>query len=625
MSGAGEADIARAGNPAGQEVFDFETAAGDRKTLLGTRTSIINSDHEMVGDISVFEEVSEQRALQASLRESESRFRALIQNNFDAVLITHGDDAIAFANREAGALLGYSEQELGALGIQALTDGAGPQLATLLEQRRQTGSARGELRLRHRNGSVFPAEVSSSVFQDRNGLTCAITILRDLTSERRAEEHIEYLAYHDELTGIPNRAYFQRAAEQILASGQNPDRSCSLLLIDLDRFKHVNEIIGHGAGDQLLKEVAARLRTCLREGDILARLGGDEFVILMQDADNLEAVSTVARKILEVTSRPLVIDDHEFLVTASIGISSSPHDGTDLRTLLRNSDMAMYRAKDAGRNAFRYFSPAMEPEGRNRLTTEFALRGALERREFAVHFQPKVNLMSRAVAGMEALVRWHNPEKGLMQPGEFIAIAEETGMIGPIGDWVLREACIQGRNLRDAGHLPLKVSVNLSARQLFDQGFAQRVADTLDETGFPAECLELEITESMIMRDTPHSILVLEALRATGVRIAIDDFGTGYSSLAYLKQFPIDCVKIDRSFIRDLPEDRDDASITRGIIAMAHNMKLEVVAEGVETVAQLEFLRIHGCDEIQGFLFSEPLVMRDFERYLSVTPAATVH
>ncbi|MEQ1881177.1 MAG: EAL domain-containing protein [Burkholderiales bacterium] len=608
----------------GHQVFDFETGGGERKTLLGTRTPLFGTGQKVIGDISVFEEVSEVRAMQATLRESEARLQTLFKHGFDGVLITRGDDSIVYASEQACELLGRDDAEMSTLGLAGLTESAKPQLRALIEERGRAGSAQGELRLRHKDGSWIPVEITASEHRDRAGASCTIWIVHDLSEQRRAEEQIEYLAGHDLLTGVPNRTHFQRAAERILAAA-GPGNECALLLVDLDRFKHVNEMIGHEAGDQLLKQVAARLHTCLREGDILARLGGDEFVILMRDAATPEAVSAVARKILQTTSSPLIIDEHEFLVTASIGISRSPNEGTDVRSLLRNSDIAMYRAKDAGRNGFQYFSSSMNPEARDRLTTEFALRGALERKEFAIHFQPKVNVFSSTVAGMEALVRWQNPEKGLMQPSDFIGIAEETGVIGPIGDWVLREACVQGQILRDAGHLPLKVSVNLSARQLFDQDFAQRVTDTLQETGFPANCLELEITESMIMRDAPHSILVLQALRDTGVRIAIDDFGTGYSSLAYLKRFPIDCIKIDRSFIRDLPQDRDDASITRGIIAMAHNMKLEVVAEGVETVAQLEFLRAHGCDEIQGFLFSEPLGMNDFEKYLGKVPSASVH
>ena len=473
----------------------------------------------------------------------------------------------------------------------------------------------------------MPGEVSSTTVSDRSGKLCASLIIRDITDRKRAEEHIEYLAYHDELTGIPNRAHFQRAFEQAITIHQRQGLKSALMVVDLDRFKNINDIIGHEAGDQLLKQIAARLRTCLRDSDVLARLGGDEFVILMQDAASVESVSAVANKILEATSRPLTIDEQEFIITASIGISLSPHDGTDLQTLLRNSDVAMYRAKESGKNGFQYFSPDMDAHGRERLSIESSLGRALERQEFLLQFQPKMQVSSRNVAGMEALVRWQNPEKGLMQPSAFIGIAEETGMIVPIGDWVLTEACRQGQALRDAGHAGLRVAVNLSVRQLYDDGLAMRVSGALERTGFPPENLELEITESMVMRDAEGAIKVLQALRDTGVRIAIDDFGTGYSSLAYLKRFPIDCVKIDRSFIRDLPDDRDDASITRSIIAMAHNMNLEVVAEGVETVPQLEFLHAYGCDEIQGFLFSKPLGAEAFEQFLDgqATPPRAVH
>ena len=587
-----------------------------RNDLAHSAAPIVPAEGEIVGGEAADEDITERRVLADTLRESEARYQALFEHSIDAVFLMQPNGSILSANAQACRLLGYTQNELRALGRGGLTEPDDPRVAALLDEHRREGAARGELKMRRKDGSWVPVEVSSTTFRDRSGELCASLIVRDITDRKRAEEHIEYLAYHDKLTGIPNRAHFQRAFEHTIATSRRQGLNCALMVVDLDRFKNINDIIGHEAGDQLLKQVAARLRSCLRDGDVLARLGGDEFVILMQDASSIDAVSAVANKILEATSRPLVIDEQEFLVTASIGISTNPHDGADLQTLLRNSDVAMYRAKESGKNGFQYFSPDMDVHGRERLSIESALGRALERREFILHFQPKMQVSSRNVAGMEALVRWHNPEKGLMQPGDFIAIAEETGMIVPIGDWVLTEACRQGQALRASGHVNLRVAVNLSARQLYDEGLARRVSETLAQTGFPAENLELEITESMVMRDAEGAIKLLQALRDTGVRIAIDDFGTGYSSLAYLKRFPIDCVKIDRSFIRDLPEDRDDASITRSIIAMAHNMKLEVVAEGVETVPQLDFLHAHGCDEVQGFLFSEPLDIDAFELFL---------
>ena len=569
--------------------------------------------------------VPDRQALVGMLHESEARYRALFQHSIDAVFLMRPDGSVLSANAQACRLLGYTQSELRVLGRQGLTDPADPRVATLLEEHRRGGNARGELRMRRKDGSWVPVEVSSTTFRDRSGAPCASLIVRDITDRKRAEEHIEYLAYYDELTGIPNRAHFQRAFEQAIAIHQRQGLKSALMVVDLDRFKNINDIIGHEAGDQLLKQVAARLRTCLRDEDVLARLGGDEFVILMQDASSMEAISAVANKILKATARPLVINEQEFLITASIGISTSPLDGADLQTLLRNADVAMYRAKESGKNAFQYFSPEMDARGRERLTIESAMGRALERSEFMLHFQPKILVASGNVAGMEALVRWQNPEKGLMLPGEFIGIAEETGMIVPIGDWVLTEACRHAQALRCAGHENLRVAVNLSVRQLYDESLALRVSGALERTGFPAENLELEITESMVMRDAEGAIKMLHALRDTGVRVAIDDFGTGYSSLAYLKRFPLDCVKIDRSFIRDLPDDHDDASITRSIIAMAHNMKLEVVAEGVETMRQFEFLHTCGCDEIQGFLFSEPLRAEAFERFLDDPNPPSAH
>jgi diguanylate cyclase (GGDEF)-like protein/PAS domain S-box-containing protein len=556
-------------------------------------------------------------ALADTLRESEARYHSLFRNSIDAILLMRPDGSILAANGEACRLLEYGEAELRKIGREKIFDAADTRVRVLMDELARNGSARGEFRLRRKDGNQVPVELSAATFKDRTGQLCASMIIRDITERRRAEEHIEYLAYHDELTGIPNRAHFQREFDHAVAVSQQYGLSCALMLVDLDRFKYINDTIGHQAGDQLLKQMAARLRACLRDSDIIARLGGDEFVILMQDAANMEAVTAVADKILEVASRPLIIEDQEFLVTASIGISTYPLDGTDLQTLLKNSDLAMYRAKEAGKNGYQYFAPEMNVHSRHRMEIESALRGALDRREFALHFQPKIRLSTRSIAGMEALIRWHHPDRGLLGPGDFIAIAEETGLIVPIGDWVLEEACRHARAMRDAGHRDLRVGVNLSARQLFDDELARRVADILDHTGFPAQNLELEITESMVMRDAEQAISLLTALHGTGVRIAIDDFGTGYSSLAYLKRFPIDCVKIDRSFIRDLPDNSDDAAITRSIIAMAHNMNLEVVAEGVETAEQLEFLQACGCEEIQGFLFSRPLPADAMTRYLA--------
>jgi diguanylate cyclase (GGDEF)-like protein/PAS domain S-box-containing protein len=612
----GMARALASGESSHNEIVEIECFDGARKTILQSAAPLISSAGEIVGGVAVNEDITERRALSDTLRESEARYQALFEHSIDAVFLMRPDGSILSANAEACRLLGYTEAELRELGRTGLTEADDPRVAALLEAHRREGAARGELKMRHKNGGWVPVEAASTAFRDRSGQLCASLIIRDITDRKRAEEHIEYLAYHDELTGIPNRAHFQRAFEHTIATSQRQGLDSALMVVDLDRFKNINDIIGHEAGDQLLKQVAARLRSCLRDNDVLARLGGDEFVVLMQDASSLAAVSAVANKLLEATSRPLLIDEQEFLITASIGISTSPHDGTDLQTLLRNGDVAMYRAKESGKNRFQYFSPDMDAHGRERLSIESALGRALERREFKLHFQPKMKVSTRNVAGMEALVRWQHPEKGLIHPGAFIAIAEETGMIVPLGDWVLAEACRQAQALRVAGHDNLCVAVNLSVRQLYDQGFALRVSEALRRSGFPAKNLELEITESMVMRDAEGSISLLQALRDTGVRITIDDFGTGYSSLAYLKRFPIDCVKIDRSFIQDLPDDRDDASITRSIIAMAHNMKLEVIAEGVETESQLTFLHGYGCDEIQGYLFSEPLDAEAFERFL---------
>jgi diguanylate cyclase (GGDEF)-like protein/PAS domain S-box-containing protein len=600
------------GETTGHHVIVIESSDGSRRTILDSAAPILSTDGEVLGAISLNEDITEQRALAETLCESEARYQALFENSIDAILLTRPGGAILAANEAACRLLDYDEKELRAW-TRRHQDRTDPRAQALLNQgERRRGRTANEAAAQGWQPGFGGVRLRDRPRPYRRA--CASLILRDITERTRAEEHIEFLAYHDELTGIPNRAHFHRAFEHALATTQRYGLRCALMLVDLDRFKNINDTIGHEAGDQLLKQVAAGLRACLRDSDIVARLGGDEFVILMQDAASVEAVNAVALKILEAASRPLLIDDQEFLITASIGISTYPHDGGDMQTLLKNSDVAMYRAKESGKNGFQYFSPEMNVHTRERLSIESALRRGLERKEFTVHFSPRCGFHAR----LRAWRRWcaGNPEKGLMQPGEFIAIAEETGIVVQIGDWVLEEACRQAQLLREAGHVGLRVSVNLSVRQLFGDGFAQRVADVLGRTGFPAQSLELEITESMVMRDAERAVKLLQALRDTGVRLAIDDFGTGYSSLAYLKRFPIDCVKIDRSFIRDLPDDRDDASITRSIIAMAHNMKLDVVAEGVETPEQLDFLHAYGCDEIQGFLFSAPLAADAFERFL---------
>ncbi len=422
-----------------------------------------------------------------------------------------------------------------------------------------------------------------------------------------AEDQLRFIATHDPLTELPNRAMFNERLRHALHQGVRYNRGLAVMFIDIDRFKVVNDSLGHGAGDRLLQNCAKRLTECLRESDIVARLGGDEFVVMIENFTGPRDAIAVAQKILHGLAKPFFVDGQEFLMSASIGISTFPDDGADVETLVKNADIAMYRAKDQGRNNYQFYSAQMNKHTFERLAMESSLRRAVERSEFLLHYQPKLDLQTGAIAGVEALVRWKHPDWGMVSPAQFIPLAEETGLIVQIGEWVLKTACEQSRQWRDQGIPGVRVAVNLSARQFAQKSLLQDVARIIAESGLTPESLELEITESMVMQNAEHATETLQKLKAMGVSLAIDDFGTGYSSLAYLKRFPIDCIKIDRSFIKDIPVDADDMAITKGVIALGHSLRLKVVAEGVETAEQRDFLQANDCDEFQGFLFSKPL------------------
>jgi diguanylate cyclase (GGDEF)-like protein/PAS domain S-box-containing protein len=431
-------------------------------------------------------------------------------------------------------------------------------------------------------------------------------------ARKQAEERVLHLAHYDGLTGLPNRTLFHQRVGHALARARRTGLRLAILFIDLDRFKNINDTLGHDAGDRVLNVISGRLRKCLREVDTIGRLGGDEFVVLLEDLPDLEQVAAVARKILAEIGEPIALTEQEVHISGSIGISTFPDDSEDMQGLMKNADISMYRAKEQGKDNYQFYSAMMNEHTLERLALENALRRAIERDEFLLHYQPKLNIGSGVVCGMEALVRWQRPGKGLVPPAQFIPLAEETGLIVPIGKWVLRTACARNKAWQDAGLPPLRIAVNLSARQFAQETLVEDVAEVLRETGLDPALLELEITESMVMRNPEHAVALLDRLKAMGVHLSIDDFGTGYSSLSYLKRFPIDAVKIDRSFIQDLPADGDDAAITQAILAMAHSLRLEVIAEGVETAAQLRFLREHGCDEMQGYHFSKPLAEEEF-------------
>jgi len=433
---------------------------------------------------------------------------------------------------------------------------------------------------------------------------------------RSALGNVRQIATHDHLTGLPNRVLFNEELQRALARAERHARPVGLFFMDLDRFKNINDTLGHQFGDRVLQEAAKRLSSCVREGDIIARLGGDEFVLLVEEQGDPAALTEIARKLLAAVSELRKIDGQELNVTLSIGICAYPADGRDPKTLLSGADIAMYRAKDRGRNGFCFYSAELQSHTPEKLALEAGLRHGLERGEFRVYYQPKIDMTSGAITGVEALLRWQHPEKGLLLPEKFIHLAEETGLIVPIGLWTLREVCTRAKAWKEAGLPRMPVAVNLSALQFREEQLVPQLAEILKSTGTEAGILELEITESMVMRDPDVAVKLMRNLRAMGVHLTIDDFGTGYSSLGYLKLFPINNLKVDRSFVRDLPHSKDDVAITRAVIAMAHSLEMNVIAEGVELREQLDVLRQEGCDEFQGYLCRPPLVEEELIRFI---------
>ena len=436
----------------------------------------------------------------------------------------------------------------------------------------------------------------------------------------RADERIEYLASHDSLTGLPNRDMFNRLLHSSMETAWRSQLQFALLFIDLDRFKVINDSLGHEAGDALLAEMAIRLRRNLRSDDIVARLGGDEFVVILGHSTERSEIEGIARNLLSAVGLPVLLSGHECHATASIGVAMFPEHGSDVHALTKNADMAMYLAKEDGKNNFRFFTPEVKMQSIERLTLENCLRQALARNEFSLHYQPKVDLATGQITGVEALLRWTHSEHGMLPPGQFIPLAEETGLIVPIGRWALRQACAQNMMWQRCGLRPVSMAVNLSPRQFIDENLLQDIDEALAASGMSPVLLQIEVTESMMMRDVARAIKVLDAIQSRGIRIAIDDFGTGYSSMSLMKQFPIDTIKIDRSFVRDLPDDTEDQAIAQAIISMGRALGMTIVAEGVETVEQETFLRAHGCDEMQGFLFSRPLAPEAFADLLRPVP-----
>ena len=546
----------------------------------------------------------------------------VFEGSGEAILITDADARILSVNQAFTRTSGYSLDELIGKNPRILASGKHDAdfFRAMWEAINRDGFWQGELWDKDKSGRIYPKLMSISTIKDDHGkVTHYIGISADISERKETEKNIYALAYFDALTGLPNRILLRDRIEQMVASSHRDQQKFALLFIDLDRFKYVNDSMGHATGDKLLRVVAKRLLECVREGDTVSRIGGDEFIILLRDTDAEGSVS-VAEKILKSVEVVSEIEGVQISAHASIGISIYPDNGADADTLIKNADLAMYRVKDEGRNGFQLFTPEMNFHAHQLFSMEKDIRLALERSEFFLHYQPQMNIKYGRICGVEALIRWQHPDKGLIAPTEFITVAEETGQIMPMGEWVLRTACAQMAEWRRQGMPIFPISVNLSMRQLRQPDLAQLVAAVLQETGLQPGDLELEITEGIMMGDTRAAMLSLAKMHQLGVHLSIDDFGTGYSSLSYLKKMPIDKLKIDQSFVRDIATDENDAAIVRSVISLGHQFNLQVIAEGVETQEQLDFLRARGCDEIQGYYLSRPLSTDEFALFIKSKP-----
>ena len=561
------------------------------------------------------------RRAEQAIRDNERRFRSLIEHASDITTVVGQDGTILYESPSIERLLGHVPGDL--IGTKIQSHIHPEDIGRVLEALTTPANSGGlcvEFRFEDRRGGWRLLEATINHVVDNPDIGGVVLNCRDITARRKDEETIRHLAYYDPLTGLPNRILFNDRLTQALAHARRRgSRGIAVMFLDLDHFKTINDTLGHSAGDELLRSAAARLASSLREEDTVARLGGDEFLFLLPGVDDVEDATRIGQKIVNLFSTPFLVHEHELHVTTSVGISVFPIDGTSEEMMVRNADTALYRAKAAGRNRFQLYAPAMNALAVRRLTLENALRRAIERGELRLYYQPLLSLEKEELIGVEALTRWSHAELGPVPPLEFISLAEDTGLIIPLSRWVLRTACEQMKDwLRSGINLPT-VSVNLSARRFNDSNLPEMVGEILQATGLDGRHLSIELTESVMMENAEETIHTLGELKKLGIQIAIDDFGTGYSSLSYLKRLPIDTLKIDQTFVRDIPSDTDDAAIAKLIIAMAHNLKLNVVAEGVETEEQVTFFRSRKCDAIQGFWLSKPLPAEEltpvFERY----------
>ncbi|MFA5235007.1 MAG: EAL domain-containing protein [Sulfurimonas sp.] len=543
---------------------------------------------------------------------------AVFEKMNDGVLITDEKQQIITINSAYGAISGYSIEDIKGKTPNTFSSGWHDRVfyQNLWGELNQNGHWNGEIIDRRKNGELYTAELNIIALHDKEGrLTNYISIVNDISEKKKKESLIHNLAYFDALTNLPNRVLFQERVTNKIPSLQRNSKKMALFFIDMDNFKNINDTFGHFTGDKFLIEVAKSIKEILREEDTLARLGGDEFTVILEDAESVSGVAVVAEKIIERFKAPIIIEGREFYTGASIGISIYPDDGVTYEELVKAADTAMYQVKDSGKNSYQFYTQSMNEKITERSLIENDLRGAINKNELFLEYQPKVNLQTKKVYGMEALVRWNHPDVGLIRPDKFIGISEETGQIAQIGLWVAREAISDTKALHDEGER-LVISINVSSKQLNDDAFINDICAIADNIGLDKSYIELEITESHIMKDVNKALSILNALSAKGFKLSIDDFGTGYSSLSYLKKLPAKTIKIDRSFVLDIDKDEDDRSIVAAIIAMARSLGKDVIAEGSETKEHIEALRFLHCYQIQGYYFSKPLRIEKFREFI---------
>ena len=568
----------------------------------------------------VFRDITGRKMTEQKLEESIERFRRLSEAGFEGIIVIE-HETIVDANTRMAEIFACKFMDL--IGREVFDFVAPESLASVENHIRLGSEELYEFSAKRKDGSIFSAEAQGR-YLPYEGRMLRVTAIRDITKRKEAEKQIRYMAYYDSLTGLPNRTFYRELVSRALLLAKRHKWTIAVLFIDLDNFKRINDTLGHDVGDQLLRIVGDLIKTCIRKSDYIARsekdelenvvsrLGGDEFIVLLNEIAHAEDASVVARRILKELARPLTLAGHEVFVTASIGIALYPLDGTDTENLLKNADVAMYHAKNQGRNNYQFYTKSMNDTALQRLDLENDLRKALDRGEFLLYYQPVVDVRTRTIYGAEALVRWKHPNRGMISLEEFIPLAEETGLIVPIGEWVLHTACSQNRAWQNVGSKPFRVAVNLSSRQFYQEDLIAVVSNTLRDTGLDPQYLELRITESTIMKNPGDAATTLQKLKGMGIYLSIDDFGAGYSSLGNLRKFSLDTLKIDRSFVMNITTDNDNAAITTAIIAMAHSLRLGVIAEGVESEDQQSFLHELKCDAVQGFLFSRPVPSEEF-------------